>query len=307
MEKSLSDEGVSVSLDDWLTRTNAEYEPIRIAMYMVIYAFASDDFLSKNIVLKGGSLLSLGYGSQRHTTDIDFSIIDSEGFNPDEFEKILERALFKANVVFSPKGISCAFQSVKYRPKISSGNFPKYRFPSIEMKIGYAKKNNESQMRKLEEKMSANVISIDISLNEIIGDIGNMVVETDSGSENISVYSFHTLLAEKFRSVLQQVERNRSRRQDIYDLNFLITNYSDNTVKEKHKVLVTLLKISENKNIDKWLNSKGLSSKDIEERSKQESKVLSFELSSEDDFDIDREYEVVKSYYEAMPWNLHEN
>ena len=65
--------------------------------------------------------------------------------------------------------------------------------------------------------------------------------------------------------------------------------------------------ISENKNIDKWLNSKGLSSKDIEERSKQESKVLSFELSSEDDFDIDREYEVVKSYYEAMPWNLHEN
>lgn len=57
MVKSLSNEDVSASLDDWLTRSNAEYEPIRIAMYMVIYAFASDDFLSKNIVLKGGEFI----------------------------------------------------------------------------------------------------------------------------------------------------------------------------------------------------------------------------------------------------------
>lgn len=306
MEKSLDLKVSNVTLDDWLVRTNSEYEPIRIAMYMVIYAFASDDFLSQNIVLKGGSLLSLGYRSQRHTTDIDFSIIDSDGFNPEEFKKMLERALFKVNVIFSSKGISCMLQSVRYRPKKVSENLLKCRFPAIEMKIGYANKNDSNQMKKLQERMAANVISIDISLNEIIGDIDNMILTGDDGSERISVYSFHTLLAEKFRSVLQQEERGRSRRQDIYDLSFLITNYSNKTQSEKHKVLTTLLKISENKNIDKWLNRDGLSSKEIEKRSKQESKNLKFELLSEDDFDIDKEYELVKMYYEAMPWDLHE-
>lgn len=295
----------TMRLDEWINKTDPEYQPIRIAMYMVLYAFASNELLSKNIVFKGGGLLSLNYGSDRHTTDIDFSLISKDGFNREELKEEIEKSLIKANVLFIQKGVKCRLQGIKFRPKGETDEqFLSYRFPSIVITIGFAKISDVNQIKKLDEGMAANTISIDLSLNEVLGDLSEMTISTMNNVEEIiKVYSFHTLVAEKFRSILQQVERNRSRRQDIYDLNLLISKYADHSTEEKHKVLVTLLKISKNKNIDNWLNKEGMDDQDIESRSKSDNKALGLEI--EQQFNTDEAYEYVRQYFKSMPWDLY--
>jgi len=296
-----------IHLDEWINKTNPEYQPIRIAMYMVLYAFASNEILSKNIAFKGGGLLSLNYGSQRHTTDIDFSLIDNEEFNREELTKEIESSLIKSNILFIQKGIKCKLQNIKFRPKGKTDDeFLAHRFPSIVITIGFSKISDQNQLKKLEEGMAANTISIDVSLNEVLGDLSEMTISSIGNiEETIQVYSFHTILAEKYRSVLQQVERNRNRRQDIYDLNLLIKQYAVHSQEEKHKVLATLLEISQHKNIDNWLHQEGMDDPDIEKRSKSDIKTLKLEIDHV--FDIDQAYDYVKQYFKSMPWYLYDN
>lgn len=300
MEQNTNDH--LILLEEWLSRTDDQYEATRIAMYMVIYALASDDFLSQLVVLKGGSLMSLNYKSKRHTSDIDLSLTTSGAFDIDVFIERFKNALTRVNLLFISKGIVCRFQNYSLNPKKT---FDTDRFPAIKIKVGYSHKDSINQIKQLENGMASNVISIDLSLNEILGDLSEIIVSDNFNDERLKVYSFHTLMAEKFRSVLQQIDRKRNRRQDIYDLNFLINRFSTSDEDEKHKVLATLINISQEKGIEEWLHKGGLADKGIEDRSKQDAKTLDFE--SKEDFDIDLAYENVRKYYELMPWDLYEN
>ena len=64
-----------------------------------------------------------------------------------------------------------------------------------------------------------NTVKIDCSFNEQSFEIDHISLAHE---EEFQAYSFTDLVAEKIRSVIQPVERNRSRRQDIYDPNFLM-------------------------------------------------------------------------------------
>ncbi|MFU1865345.1 hypothetical protein ACM6QK_13870, partial [Enterococcus faecium] len=82
-----------------------------------------------------------------------------------------------------------------------------------------------------------------------------------------------------YRSVLQQKVRERNREQDIYDINYLLGKYEFSR-QDKYKILESLLKKSEGKQLDNLLNVKGIRDVEIIERSSQRYQDLSSTVKS---------------------------
>ena len=87
--------------------------------------------------------------------------------------------------------------------------------------VGYAQLGSP-QMRGLRRKQATKLLVVDFSFNESIPD--DEIVILASGGE-LRVYGLLTLVAEKYRALLQQVVRKRNRRQDVFDLDFLLRAY----------------------------------------------------------------------------------
>lgn len=107
-------------------------------------------------------------------------------------------------------------------------------------------------------------------------------------------------MAEKFRSILQQVVRNRSRRQDVYDLHHLITKYSTHSEGEKFQVYNLLIEKSVGKSIDQYLKKLALQDPEIRSRSEEGFDELIYEDVEEISFE--EAYLVVQEYFELLPW-----
>jgi hypothetical protein len=80
-------------------------------------------------------------------------------------------------------------------------------------------------MKRLESNQSPSVISIDFSFNEKTYDFDFLSLDGGDNDDNVKTYSLTDLMAEKYRSVLQQKVRERNREQDIYDINYLLGKY----------------------------------------------------------------------------------
>ena len=89
-------------------------------------------------------------------------------------------------------------------------------------------------MQRLANKQSASTVDIDISFNEVITLDDTECIELSEG-RNILCYSLAQIMGEKYRSLLQQPVRNRNRRQDVYDIHHLLTEYADYFSKEEVK------------------------------------------------------------------------
>lgn len=189
-------------------------------------------------------------------------------------------------------GLDCQVQSYKQKPPKSDATFP-----TIEISVGYAYKHDKNAHRRLLNKNSSSIVAIDYSLNEPL--IETEVFEIEEGGK-IYIYSFSELVAEKFRAILQQPVRNRRRRQDIYDLNFLISNYPQACEKQtKKKILKSFLEKSASRELA--VHRESLSDPEVIRLSKEEYASLAQEI-DEPLPDFDRIYVSVKSYYESLPW-----
>jgi len=199
-------------IKDWVedasTTSNKEF---RQAVHTILSAIASDSNLKANMILKGGILLAIRYKSHRYTKDIDFSTEKPHGgeITEDGVRESLDSSL--AHMVEElDYDLDCRVQSSKLQPK------PKDRkptYPSIKMKVGYAYKGTPKHKLLLSWK-SPDIVSIDYSLNEATPNIEDLKLNLEEG---ILTYSLTDLIAEKYRSLLQQVSRKRNRRQDVYD------------------------------------------------------------------------------------------
>jgi hypothetical protein len=94
-------------------------------------------------------------------------------------------------------------------------------------------------MRRLAAGNAPSVVKIDLSFNELLGDIDFLDVDGD-GDSRVKTYSETTLLSEKLRAILQQETRGRSRKQDIYDIHFFLTNHGADP-NRKERVLRLLI------------------------------------------------------------------
>lgn len=277
----------------WLEQRGAGARSLSLinkkAIHRILLAISLEDSLRDIMIIKGGILMGIKYKSNRSTLDLDVSI--EESYSESELENKLNNSLLYVSTDL-PDDVICKVQSVKKFPKHEGATFS-----SLQMKIGFACRNNPNGIKRLEGKNSADVIKVDVSINEFIG--STELINLENG-KTLKCYSLTSMIAEKFRSILQQEVRNRSRRQDVYDLCFLIIHYTEGSDEEKKLVHEELLKKSENKNIDEYLNVNGLDNEKIMNRSKKEYNSLQGEVSHFIQFD--QAYKIVNSYFKGLPW-----
>ena len=280
-----------IRIQDWINQST-ERVPFRQSVHTILVAITRSETLKANMIMKGGILLALGYESTRYTKDIDFSTAKTlQEFDLATFIQELKGALVEA-VESLDHGLDCQIQSYKQKP-------PKFdaTFPTIEISVGYAYKHDRNAHRRLLNKNSSNIVEIDYSLNEPSRGID--VFEVEEGKQ-IQIYSFTELVAEKYRAILQQVVRNRRRRQDVYDLNFLLTHHPQaRDAATKAKIIESLVEKSNSRGLT--VSKESLSDSEVIRLSREEYDLLASEI-EESLPDFDRLYSAIKDYYESLPW-----
>jgi predicted nucleotidyltransferase component of viral defense system len=245
------------------------------------------------MILKGGILLAIRYKSHRYTKDLDFSTDKPRGgeITEDGVRKSLDSSLAQM-VEELDYGLDCRVQSSKLQPRDINSTYP-----SIKMTVGYAYKGT-SQHKRLLSLKSLNIVSIDYSLNEATPNIEDLKLNLKEG---ILTYSLTDLIAEKYRSLFQQVSRNRTRRQDVYDLNLLIERFGDIDNFERSKILNSLIiKSKARLKIAPDINS--FEDPELKSRAKKDYPSLESELEGELP-DFDELFQKVAAFYRSLPWS----
>jgi predicted nucleotidyltransferase component of viral defense system len=285
---------MEINIEKWIDDSPKNLQLSRQAVHVILKAISGDSDLRAGMIIKGGTLLGIRYGSDRYTTDIDFSTGKKlSDINLDNFEDSFNEALDVSEATLN-YGLKCQVQSYKIQPN------PQGTFPTIKIKIAYCMRTNESHMRRLKEKNAPLVISIDYSFNE--QSYNTEILELGDDSDGIKAYGICDLLAEKIRSVLQQVARERNREQDIYDINFLLTTIGDFSNDEKYKILDSLLHKSEGRDIDEFLNKDGILDPEIKRRSGERYLDLKDTVNELPDFE--ESYKKIVDFFQSLPWEL---
>ncbi len=278
----------AIDIARWVEAAPPSLREFREAVHLILAAIESDAELRRDMVMKGGILMALRYRSPRFTRDIDFSTPATRGeFDETSFERRFASAL-ALQAAESPYDLDCRIQSFRILP----AKRPQASFPSVRLTIGYAPKGTPKHQRLLHGG-SPDIISIDYSLNERI--LAEEELRTDGGS--LRVYAFTDLVAEKFRSLLQQEIRDRYRRQDIYDLNLLLGE--DPAPEDRQAILASLLEKSRSRGIEPHRGS--LAAPGIRRRAGAEYATLADEIKG-DLPDFDASYDKVEAFYRSLPW-----
>ena len=274
----------------WVEQSeDATQRELREAVHTILTAIAHDPMLRTSMIIKGGILLATRYHSPRFTKDIDFSTAENLQHIPlEEIQHRLTSALSMA-VELLDYGMDCRLQISRINPP----NRPNATFPSMEFKIGYALKGTPKHARLL-KLQSPSVISIDFSLNEIITATETLAIGVGA---SITAYTFADLVAEKFRSLLQQVTRNRYRRQDVYDLAML--SMLDISAPEKFQILQSLRAKSSARDIT--VNADSLNDPEVKRRAEAEYHTLKDEIAGPLP-EFGEAWNAVQAFYGALPW-----
>ncbi len=275
---------------------NAKADPVayrqRQTVEIVLNAIAITTPLNAKMFLKGGILMGLAYDSPRQTTDIDMStnlIVGSE--IGDKVKTLLDSAFPRAAAALGYADLVLKTHSVTKLPKKTI--FESADFPALKLKIAYAQRGTK-QENALREGKSPGVIDLDISFNETLQQI--QVLELTGGQE-LQAYGLVDLIAEKYRAMLQQVQRRRNRRQDVYDLDLLIGKIEvDDALREQ--ILDVFIAKCHSRQIEPTRSS--LDNPEIKSRSRAEWQTMILELGDVPDFE--RCFARVSEFYRSLPW-----
>ena len=282
-----------IEIEQWVNQatdnTNKEF---RQAVHIILSSIASDHQLKAGMILKGGILLAIRYHSHRYTKDIDLSTESSLG------EQLTETSVVGAlndSLAYTVEelgyGLDCRVQSSAIDPSNESASYP-----TLKMKVGYAYKGTTKHGRLIGEFGSPTVVSIDYSLNEATQDIDEVKFGDD---DKLLVYSLTDLIAEKYRSLLQQASRDRYRRQDIFDLFQLLETFANLDEVETSKILSALLHKSSARGIT--ATSDSIDEPELRERASYDYESLVDEIEGELP-DFDSSFEAVADFYRSLPW-----
>lgn len=259
---------------------------------VTLHAIAFSEPLKDSFILKGGTLMGIAYHSHRQTADIDFTtVLEPSGATVEEIREHLDTALPLVAEQLDYSNLVIKTNSVKLLPKSSS--FETASFPAIKLKIGYAERGTNQEKQVLSGN-AANTLGVDISFNEKTKTIQELRF---TGGEVLLAYSMVDIIAEKFRALLQQVERNRNRRQDVYDIYLLIT---DEVIDDSDRanILDAFLERSRSRNVEPNIDS--FDNPEIKERAGAEWDTMVLEIGELPDFEMC--FEKVLMFYKSLPW-----
>jgi Nucleotidyl transferase AbiEii toxin, Type IV TA system len=276
---------------EWVKRSeNSADAAFRQAVHTLMLAISRADSLQTRMIFHGGLLLAVRFQGIRHTKDIDFVTSDKRSqLDEEHFVAYLNEELAVACENL-PYGLDCRIQSYRVKPPGENRNFQ-----SLKIGMGYAYKGAPGH-RRLMKGESPTVIEIDYSFNEINQQIDTIQL-VDGGK--ILAYSLPDLVGEKYRAMIQQKSRNRMRRQDAFDIYWLLKSgyLEDRTL--KIRIYRSLLIKAQSRQL--VVNKDSLADDEIMERSKAEYATLADEIDGELP-PFEEVYSAVRNYYEALPW-----
>lgn len=288
-------EPLEVDLSEWSAgaAANPLTERERQATEVFLAALGMTTTCKDKIYLKGGILVGAIYASGRNTADMDFSttIAPSKDF-ADLLGKELQEAFPRAAASLGIPSLRLRMQSVKFHPR--KDTFVEADFPAISVKFAYAEAGSK-QEAALEAGTCGAVLYADVSFNEPITCVQSVIMKGADAS--ILAYSLLDLVAEKFRALLQQVKRDRYRRQDVFDLHYLLTEAGANQL-SKDSLLNCFLEKCLSRGIEPTIDS--LDDPEVRARAESEWTTLAQEVVHLPDFGYS--FELIKSFYRSMPW-----
>lgn len=280
-----------LDIPTWVARAEPNRRHFREAVHIILTAISSSAALKTTMVMKGGMLMAIRYNSDRFTKDADFSTEDKylKGVEL-ELAAELSRQIDSANETL-PYDTMCRQQRSELRPARGDAIFP-----TLTLSIGYAPRSKPRELARLLHGQAPTIVEIDYSYNEAVLDVE--VLSLGDGEE-LKAYSFLNLIAEKLRSLLQQPIRRRNRRQDIYDLNLLISGSHSILNDEKSRLLQILITSCKERNIDALRDS--FSNPEVKAMAQDGYQDLAPEIDGPLP-PFENAYTVVRSFYESLPW-----
>lgn len=284
----------TVDINAWVfsAKDNPAEHDVRRVMRFILMAIANSPWLKSKMVIKGGVLLALGYGTARHTKDLDFSTprrIQEEDTSAilDELDKALatERA--------KDPSLLCRVQSHKLEPP-----GPDASFPTLRIRVGYAFQGERQFQRMVQGRNSAQVVIIDLSFNEQTCVTSAIAID----GQQIAAYSLYDQVAEKYRAMIQQTSdrRGRVRRQDLYDLYSILRADHLADAEDKAILLNTMKKKFSARDVS--CEREVINEPEIAQRSGREYARLQDEVDG-DLPDFDHAFRIVKDFYLSLPWS----
>jgi predicted nucleotidyltransferase component of viral defense system len=263
----------------------------RQVVEITLSAIAINPDLREHLLLKGGTLMALAYGSPRFTMDVDFTAVF---ISPDQAQHLIDTLNDTLPIAARNSGyldLECRVQSMEMKPR--SGPMS---WPTLEVKIGSARRGN-NQIARLNEGLAAHVTKLEISFNEHVETTQHLTMPNHG--HYILAYSIHELIAEKFRALLQQPIRNRARRQDVYDISRIVKNRAFDD-RERSLILKTLALKAKSRNVP--IGPDALSSDEVKNKARSEYHTLQLEI---DDLklDFDADFGVAETFYKSLPWD----
>jgi len=284
-----------VDIKGWVDR--AKRDPTahmeRQATEIVLSAVGSIPGYGSRIFLKGGILMAVVYQSLRSTADIDFTTdLKPSPDLPSELRDAFNRELPRAAARLGLPDLVLRLQKVEERPR--PFKTADVRFPALYVTVAYAKRGSRGE-RHVTNGQGQHIIELEISFNEPVHAIE--IVQFGEHGPSFSAYALTDLIAEKFRALLQQVTRNRYRRQDVYDIAYLAERFPPDNG-EKAAILASFQDKCAARSIVPTIAS--LSDPDVSNRARSEWDTLRQEIGEVPDFD--ECFRKVEALYRALPW-----
>lgn len=259
---------------------------------IVLSAIGLAPTLSANLVLKGGTLMALAFGSLRLTGDIDFSA-DVE---PADFDQALteelDALLPKVALRLGYLDLVCCVQSIRKMPR--SENFEDHSCPALLVKIGSAVRGTPEQVR-LEQGRAPRVVQVEISFRDQVYSSQSLLLSGAGAA--VRAFTLHEVIAEKLRALLQQPIRNRNRRQDVYDIAFLLAGH---VLDANDRALIHRILLDKCASREVPVDAAALENPEVVARAQADWNSLKLELAELPPFE--ERFGRVAAFYRSLPW-----
>ena len=284
-----------VDIKSWIDR--ARRDPVayveRQATEIVLSAIGGLPGYGSRIFLKGGILMALVYQSPRGTADMDFTTdLTASPDLPEKLRESINKELPRAAARLGFPDLVLRVQTVKEQPR--PFKTADLRFPALDVTIAYAKRGSRGE-RHVTGGHGSNIVELEVSFNEPIHAIE--IVRFGAQGPSFSAYALTDLIAEKFRALLQQVLRNRYRRQDVYDIAFLAERFPPDEG-ERAAILESFRDKCAARGIAPTVDS--ISNPEVSARARAEWETLRQEIGELPDF-VEC-FQKVEALYRSLPW-----
>lgn len=285
---------VDVDVRAWVEAARADPTRYRDRQVteIVLSAIGVAPNLHANLVLKGGAVMALAFKSNRVTGDVDFtSMAEPAGF-ADQIAEDLNAILPQTAIRLGYLNLLCRVQTVKKMPR--SLNFEEYDFPALLVRIGSAERGTGEEKR-LEAGKATRVLDIEISFRDQVYAFQELNL-TGAGVA-VRAFTLHEIIAEKLRALLQQPIRNRNRRQDVYDIAYLIETH-ELTDQDRSKILRILIEKCQTRGIEATQVS--IDNPEVKRRAEADWNTLALELGDLPPFK--ERFSMMRGLYVSLPW-----